>query len=126
MIVAACGARSEIRDSNIAPLDGGVDSAPQPDVVQIPDVIPPSDDVITTPDVIANDGAVCCEDGQNLNFAPDDLSSGASVAWQYVPQCNITVIGIELHNLGGEVVIRDSNGERAGPSALARNTSLDG
>ena len=112
--IAACGARSEIRDSNLEPLDAAVDSSPQPDVAPLPDVVTPPDDVVAPPDVIENDGAVCCEDGQNLNFPPDDLSSGASVAWQYIPQCNITVIGIELHNLGGEVVIRDSNGAEPG------------
>lgn len=105
LIACACGARTELWDSNVT-LDASSYDSPL-------DVQPPLD-VASFDGEIQNDGAVCCEDGQNLDSPPDDLSGGASVAWQYVPQCNITVIGIELHNIGGEVVIRDSNGSEPG------------
>jgi hypothetical protein len=123
VVSASCGARTQLAGSVGEPDDAGVDAkldsplhdapwdAPEPVDAPPPPPPPPP----------PADAALCCEDGQNTNYPPDALSAGASVAWQYIPACNIVVKGIELHNRGGLVVLRDSNGAQPG-AALFKGT----
>lgn len=102
IVCASCGARTPLGAPG-EPIEAGADAALDSPI----ELDAPSDAPF-------NDGAICCEDSQNTESAPDALSGGASVAWQYVPTCNILVKSLELHNRGGAVALRDSNGEQPG------------
>jgi len=112
VLLLGCGARTELGGNiDVDAALGPDDSIDQHIDVTSSDVISQQDAPFDAP---LNDGAVCCEDGQNTSFTPDDLSGGASVAWQYLPTCNIVVTSIELHNRGGFVALLDSNGAEPG------------
>jgi hypothetical protein len=64
--------------------------------------------------VLPEDAGMCCGDSQNTDFPPSDTCGGASIAWEYIPKCDIPVALIQLHNGGGPVAILDSEGTAPG------------
>jgi hypothetical protein len=84
-----------------------VDAPPRVDV-DLVDAPPPED----APEV--GDAGICCYDSQNTDAPPDDNCEGTTIAWKYVPSCDIAVAGIELHTTADKVAILSTVGGRPG------------
>lgn len=112
VLLVACGSRTPLDEDERA--DGAAPDASIRDAGR--DARDSAPDV-TDGDVPVDfgDAAICCEDGQNTSFPPDDNCGGVSLAWEYVPSCNLRVKGIELHNQGGAVSIHADDAGRPGP-----------
>jgi hypothetical protein len=112
-ITVACGSRTMLDYDDTSPGDAGHDVAADVRDARARDVIAPdAPDDVDLPPVDFGDAAVCCEDGQNTQYPPDDNCGGVSLGWEYIPSCNLRVKGIELHNRGGAVSIHaDANGK---------------
>lgn len=106
-IAVACGSRTMLADDDTSSGDAGADvrDARARDGT-------PND--VDRPPVDFGDASVCCEDGQNTQYPPDDNCGGVSLGWEYIPSCNLRVKGIELHNLGGAVSIHADANDKPG------------
>jgi hypothetical protein len=93
-------------DASVAPVDASVEP-----------VEAAVEDVVAKPAVDAN----CCldptgQDGQNLQYAPADVCTNTSVAWEYVPPCDFDATRIELYNSSGPVGILGDTGGNPSPN----------
>jgi hypothetical protein len=102
-VVAACGARTELRGEPITDA-----TAPEEDHV----VADASSDACASgedPSASATSSFGACGEGVNITTAPSDNCGGAGAAFEYIPDVDVLIDRIELHTNAAVVGLLDSD-----------------
>lgn len=111
MLLAACGARTDLGGHVTEDVDASLDAHPHDaiagDVIAPKDVIvnPECDDFTDDPTPQATtDLGTACDEGENTSSPPATGCSTSGVAWEWVPDHDMAVSRIELWTQGGNQV----------------------